>query len=226
MFSAPQQLPLSLPFKPALGREDFLISPANATAVATLEAVESWPNRCAVLVGPAGSGKSHLAAVWQTQMRADVLSAKEFSADVAAERIAAGAGPLVLEDVDQGVDETAVFHAMNDARERRHALLLTAASPAASWAIALPDLASRLQAAAVAQISAPDDELLQAVLVKQLGDKQITIQPKVLDYLMPRLVRSFDGVRDLVEALDQAMLAQKKPLTVPLARSVLDQQRP
>lgn len=216
-----EQLPLPLPFKPALGRADFLVAPCNAAAVATLESPEVWPNRVAILVGPAGSGKSHLAAVWQHMVGADLIQSQDLTTAIVAERNAHNAGSVVLENCDGQIHEDAVFHLINDARDREFSILLTAKQAPAYWSAVLPDLKSRLAAAARADIQAPDDIVLSAVLVKQLADRGLSISPRVLSYVMPRIERSFEAVRALVMTIDTQTLAQKRPLTIPLVKQIM-----
>ena len=220
MFS---QLPLPLPFKPALSREDFLVSPCNAAAVATIESSDLWPNGVAILCGPRGSGKSHLSAVWQDFSGAVGILAPSVTTDLVAERLTLDKRNVIVEQADERRDETALFHLINDARDHGYSVLFTCCLPVAKWGVQLPDLSSRLAAAAQAFIKLPDESLLAAVLIKQLADKHVQITPRVLDYIIPRVGRSFAEIRTLAEEINHATLVQKKPVTLPLVRSILMQ---
>lgn len=221
-----EQLTFDLPVREALGREDFFVSQANATALAALDGWADWPQGKIALVGPAAAGKSHLARVWAAEASATILSARELeAADLPA------LGPrVVVEDADeiagQRPAEEALFHLHNLTAAQGGRLLVTARTPPNRWPIALPDLASRMQATALARLDPPDDALLSAVLMKLFADRQLAVPPAVLSYLAPRIERSFAAARDAVERIDAYALAQRRPITRPLAALALDLEAP
>lgn len=217
-----QQLGLNLPSVPALGRDDFLIAPSNALAVALIDAWPNWQGGKLVLSGPAGSGKTHLAHVWAARSGARIIDATALQ-DADVPQLAEG--PVAVEDVPNIAGtpaETALFHLHNLTLANGNSLLFTGLDPAARWPLSLPDLKSRLQGATAAEMAAPDDTLLAAVMAKQFADRQITPPANVIDYLLPRIDRSFAAAREIVARLDQASLAAKKPITRTLAAKVLD----
>ncbi len=222
-----EQLVFNLPVRRALGRDDFMVSPSNALALAAVEAVEAggaWPQGKLVLVGPRGAGKSHLAHVWAEATGARVIAASSLvAAEVAA---LASLGRVVVEDADRvasrAVLETVLLHLHNLLLAEGGRLLMTAASPPSRWGLRLPDLASRMQATTLALIEAPDDALLAAVLAKLFADRQLAVAPAVIPYLVGRMERSFEAAGRLVAALDARALAEARPITKPLAAQVLD----
>jgi len=218
-----RQLGLNLPGHTARGREDFLIAPSNALAVTLIEGWQDWPSGKLVLTGPEGSGKTHLVHVWADTSGAQIVAARDLgTADVPD----LAQGPIAVENVpDIAGDpeaQTALFHLHNLMRAEGHALLLTGTGPVASWGVMLPDLVSRLQGATEATLTAPDDALLAAVLVKLLADLQLSPKPDLIPYLITRMDRSFAAARALVAALDAESLARKRPITRALAADVLD----
>lgn len=226
----PQQLPLDLGCRPALGREDFLLAPANADAVRWLDRWPRWPGPAVVVYGPAGCGKTHLAEVWRQQSGASRLAAADLREPRLPERLLAvqRAVPppaLVLDDAPQQLlsrDEAhGLFHLYNALSAAGGFLLLTAPCPPGDWPVELADLRSRLCAAPAVAIAPPDETLLAALLVKLLADRQLPAEPGVIAYLAARMERSAAAALRLVAALDTASLAQRRPLTIPLARQVL-----
>jgi chromosomal replication initiation ATPase DnaA len=206
--------------RPALGAEDFLVGPSNAAAVALVDRWPDWSMSSALVVGPAQSGKSHLAHVWQLRSEAVMLMATKLGEERVPELI--GLPAVVVEDIDRGIaSEKALFHLLNLAREQRTSLLLTSRAPAGELAVALPDLRSRLRALAMTEIGTPDQTLLTAVLVKLLADRQIAAAPAVVHFLARELERSFAAAAGLVEALDRLSLAQRRPVTRALAAEAL-----
>lgn len=215
-----RQLALDLGHRPALGREDFLVSSGNAAAMTWLDRWPDWPAPALAVHGPAGCGKTHLAHVFAARTGAVIVAATTLCRDDPP-RLLPAARALAVEDADRGVDEVALFHLFNLARESRCLLLFTGRSAPARWPLGLADLRSRLRAIPNVAIDPPDDALLAAVLIKLFADRQLKVPAEVIAYALPRLERSFAAARALVEAVDTAALAEKREITVPLAREAL-----
>ncbi|MEZ5786834.1 MAG: chromosomal replication initiator DnaA [Xanthobacteraceae bacterium] len=220
----PVQLALALGHSASMAREDFVVSPANAEALAMIERWrDDWPVRTLALVGPRGSGKSHLAAIWAARSGARTVAAAELD-EKAVPAVLAG-GAAVVEDLAEGtLNERALFHLLNFAQQQRAYILLTAESAPGSLALRVADLASRLRAVPVVALAAPDDALLQAVLVKLFADRQLTVDEALLVYLERRIERSIAAARRVVEVLDRESLRRRRPLTRALAADVLGAQ--
>ncbi|MEP5153863.1 DnaA/Hda family protein [Planktotalea sp.] len=218
-----EQLSFDLPSRAALGRDDFFVSPSNALAVALIDAPHSWSNGKLLLIGPEASGKTHLAHVWAAQSGAQIISAADLSEDAVPDLLAT---PIVIEDVDaiagQRPIETALFHLHNLSAAEGQNVLLTARSAPPRWSLSLPDLASRMQAVLIAELDAPDDTLLTALMMKLFADRQLNPAPDVIPFLAKRIDRSFAAVQRIVAALDKAGLEEKRPLTRAFASAVLD----
>jgi chromosomal replication initiation ATPase DnaA len=218
--AAPRQLALALPHAESFAREDFLAGPSNEAALALIERFPDWPARAVALIGPEGSGKSHLAALWANSAGARFVAARALGMANLASALATGA--LVVEDMIPGqFDERALFHLINLAREDAH-LLLTAQTAPAGWTVSLPDLTSRLRAIPLVTLSPPDDALLRAVLVKLFADRQLAVDESLVAYLATRLERSFAAARAAVATLDREALRRKRPVTRVLAAEVLN----
>lgn len=220
----PRQLALDLGQTPALGREDYLVTPASAAVLAALDAPEDWPDGRLLLIGPEGAGKSHLAAIWAAGNGALRLPAAGLNPDLADAALPDG-GALVVEDADcaggaAGVERT-LFHLWNLAPARGALLLLTARTAPRDWGLALPDLRSRMDAMAQARLGPPDEALLGAVLVKLFADRQLAAPPEVIAALVPRMDRDLGLARRLVGAIDEAALAEGRRITRRLALDTL-----
>jgi chromosomal replication initiation ATPase DnaA len=216
MVSPPRQLALSLTHAEKLSREDFLPGPSNEAALATVERWPDWPSPALAIIGPAGSGKSHLASIWAELSGARVVSARSLQTSMLPDALATGA--LVLEDGAPGViDERALFHLLNLVREQNGFLLMTARAVPSSWTVSLPDLASRLRAVPAVAVSSPDDALLRGVLVKLFADRQLAVDESLVAYLLTRVDRSFGAVRAAVQTLDREALQRKRPVNRALA---------
>ncbi|MEX1083943.1 MAG: chromosomal replication initiator DnaA [Xanthobacteraceae bacterium] len=212
----PRQLALALAHAESFAREDFLEGASNAAALALVEAWPDWSARVAMLVGPEGCGKSHLAAIWASAAGARVVAARALTETDPP--IALATGALVIEDLAPGgVDEAALFHLLNLAREEGAYVLITARTPPAGWPIALRDLASRLRVLPTVAVAAPGDMLLRAVVVKLCADRQLAVDESVIGYLVKHIERSFAAARAAVARLDREALQQKRPISRALA---------
>ena len=220
-----RQLTLDLGHKPALGRADFLVTPAHALAMTVLDQPETWPQGRMLLLGPDGSGKTHLATIWAAETGAMRIGASALRPDMV-DLLASEDGAVVIEDAHRVAfsagAEQALFHLWNLCAARGCWLLLTARKPPRDWDLSLPDLRSRMSAMPVTRIEAPDEALLAAVLVKLLADRQLSPPPGLIDWLVPRMDRDLGLARRLVAALDDATMAERRGLTRPLAAELLE----
>ena len=219
--TAPRQLVLDLAARPALGRSDFFVSPANALALAQVDAWPAWPGRRLAVAGPEGSGKTHLAHVWAARSGARMLGAEELPG------LDLGAVPddaaFAVEDADGlwgAAAEETLFHLCNRLAARG-SLLVTGREAPARWPLRLPDLASRLAVAPVARLELPDDDLLAAVLAKLFADRQLIVAAEVVRYLALRIDRALPAAERVVAAIDRAGLAERRPVSLRLAGEVL-----
>jgi len=220
MRDAPKQLAFDLPLDPRFGAEDFLVSPSNEQAYGLIESWPGWPDTILLLIGPPGSGKSHLASIWATNARAWTVDAREITQDKVPHLVSNGA--LAIEDMDRGeLDEAALFHLLNLARERQASLLITGATPPGGWGLKTPDLVSRLRLAPSVSVDAPDDALLKAVLVKLFIDRQLVVDTSVVDYISLRIERSLAKASELVALLDKEALSRGRRVSRAIAAEIL-----
>lgn len=221
---AERQLVLDLAHRPALGRGDFLVSPCNEAAVAWIDRWPDWPARGLALYGPAGSGKSHLAAVWQARSGAKPLPPDMLRAGALPPDSGAPSNWLLENGAEMlagRAAEEALFHLYNRLAAHGGNVLVTARTPPARWPVALRDLASRLAAMPSVEIKPPDDRMMTALFGKLFRDRQIEVPGEVILYIVQRIERSCAAVSEAVDLLDRAALARRRPITLPLARAAL-----
>jgi chromosomal replication initiation ATPase DnaA len=218
MSSRPRQLALALDHAESFAREDFLSGPGNEGALKLIDGWPDWPANAVALIGPEGSGKTHLAMMWAATAGARLIPARALAEVELPSALATGA--LVVEDAATTADDRALFHLLNLAREEKASVLLTARTLPATWPVAIPDLASRLRALPLAILQAPDDAMLRAVIVKLATDRQLTLDESVVGYLSTHIERSFAAARAAVIALDNEALRQRRPVTRALAAEI------
>lgn len=219
---ATAQLALDLPVEPRLTAEDFLVGPSNEDAYGLVENWPDWPDRVLVLIGPEGSGKTHLASIWADRAHAWQVPASDVVDGRVPDLVSNGA--LVIEDCDRlPVDEAAMFHLLNLLRARNGSAILTARTAPDSWGIQTLDLLSRLRLAPSVRIDPPDDALLKAVLVKHFLDRQLVVDTAVIDSIALRIPRSFAQASAVVAAIDRAALERGKRVTRAFAAQFADE---
>jgi chromosomal replication initiation ATPase DnaA len=216
------QLALDLGHRPAFGREDFLVAPGNQDAVEWIDRWPDWPGNVLALFGPAGCGKSHLAQVFALRAHAVAIAAPDLTTDAVGALL--GRYKAFLVEEGDACDERALFHLFNGVRESKGTLLLTGREPPARWPTELPDLKSRLSSIPAVPIAPPDDAMMEAVLVKLFSDRQLGVAPDVIAYVLRRIDRSFAAARHLVATADKESLAGKRPITIPLMKTIIGEE--
>lgn len=219
-----EQLPLSLSHPTDFYSDDLVVTKSNKSAYELIERWPNWPMPVAVLVGPDGSGKTHFATVW-----ADISKAQEIEPDQLDQAITfiEKGIPVLVEDMD-GVDlnEVVFFHLINSVKEShvinpKTTLLITARKGPSNWNVKLDDLASRLRSVTLATLEQPDDELLNAVAFKLFSDRQITVDPSVVEFLVSRSERSLFALGKTVDQIDRLALQRKSKITKALVSEAL-----
>ncbi len=216
----PVQIPFNIPVREAFEAEDYLVTKSNEAAVNWVDRWPDWDNsHCTILYGTTGCGKTHLSHVWQHKSGAVPYDLE----NVLLQEVSAS---LIIEDVDNILENPAMqerlFHCYNWQKENGGTLMLTAGKHPKHWPLGLPDLRSRMLASMAIEIGSPDDELLTAVIVKQFMDRQINVPLEVVNFLIPRIERSFEAARDIVIKIDNQALTRKRKITIPLVRELLE----
>lgn len=213
------QLPLDLQFMSSQGRDDFIIGESNHLAATWIDRWPDWPGQYRVLnlVGPAASGKGHLASIWREQSGATVINS------LGEWRPGTDIDHAVLEDPVPGPQwpEEALFHLINGAARDGRSVLITSREPVAGLGWQLADLKSRLRSINLVGLDRPDDALLRRLLEKYFADRQLAVADQVLDYMVSRMERSFQALQTIAAAMDRRSLATQRSLTLPLAREIM-----
>ena len=218
--TAKRQLAFDLGHRPAFGRDDFLVGPGNEEAVAHIDRWPDWTGHALAIFGPPGCGKSHLAHVFALRAGAAVIAPGAVTGGSMAGLVERNES-LVIESGESVSDSRALLHLFNAMKEQDRHMLFTSCEPPSRWHVDLPDLKSRMAAVQAVRIEAPDDAMIEAVLVKLFADRQLSVSPHVVSYMIRRMDRSFAAARRIVDLADTESLAGQRPITVPLIKGVL-----
>lgn len=218
-----KQLALNLGYVTRYERKDLIVSRANCAAIALIDQWPAWYAPVTVLVGAKGSGKSHIANIW-----AEVAGAvRSFSLASAVEAAMAG-NCILLENLDANFidDEVNFFHLLNVIQQnfavnKRSSLFITAYKRPAEWNLKIADLISRLRVINLVEIGLPDDVLLRGVLLKLLSDRQLIIDPTIVEYIVRRVERSLFDLNNLVDKLDKLSLQERRAISKQMVGALL-----
>jgi len=215
---ASAQIPLPFKINPNFTEADFVSSNCNSAAYNLVKLWPDWLTRCAIIYGPPGCGKTHLAHLWSIKAGASFIQERDFNPQQACENNTC----IIIDDIEKTEDQENLLHLYNLVNENSKYLLLIGKTPPQQWPFDLPDLTSRLQLATQAAIEAPDDTVLKAVLMKLFTDYQLRVNENVINYLINRIERSFHAAQQIVQRINDLALSQQKNITIPLLREILD----
>jgi chromosomal replication initiation ATPase DnaA len=220
-----EQLSLLLASEPDYSPNSFFVTDSNRQAWSWLNEWTSWPAHGLILTGAAQSGKTHLAKAWQSHTDAQFINTEALASNL--DELCKHKKFFVLEDVDTLVpqlDQSLLFHFFNSSREHNAYVLLTARTNPKDWPLSLADLQSRLLSLPLVTLYEPDDDLLRAMMLKLFGDRQMDIDPKVINYLLPRVERSYAAVSDLVKAVEKESVQHNQRITIPFLKDILEEE--
>ena len=226
-----EQLVLGLSLKEALEKEDFFISSSNLDAVTLLGNPDRWASGVLLLVGPKGSGKTHLSNVWSKEHKA-----KHVKLEAVLLEMEKGINHelVCVEDIDiiekaerqkKLKIEEGIFHLINSIGNRGGKLLISSRKMPNSLSLGLKDLVSRLQSFSSANIKEPDDRLVMALLLKYFNDRQIYVKHSNLTYIAARINRTYSSIYEFVNYVDHKSLVLNTKLTRPFIEAALNKMK-
>lgn len=222
-----QQLPLLLEHRRLLGREDFFVSPCNEEVVEWIDSYPDWNNVFGLIVcGSKSSGKTHVSWLFSEKTGAKIYNSVEIEDELFSDIVPLNSA-LVIENIDEIVGNAKIegnlFHVINYAIECNTKLFFTTTKQLTSLEFELPDLKTRLVSFPVAHIYEPDDEFIQALLVKQFLERDIIVAPEVIEYIVKHIPRDAVSVKWLVEQADLLSFEEKHRITIPFIKKILEQ---
>ena len=218
-----KQLYFDMPDKTALGIEDYIITESNSFAFDLISRMIKGEINQGVISGPSFSGKTHLSKI----LIKNIGSNESLYIDRDYKKIIEKVGSsnlIVIENIDKVLEDKSeedLFHIINFTKENDKKLLMTSCKSISNIEFKLEDLKSRLNAILEAKIMQPDDELMKLVLIKIFNDKQLLINPNVINFLKSRLERSYKSINDFIKKIDKFSLEKGKKITIALINDLI-----
>lgn len=215
-----KQLPLPFKHTIVFDQLNYVETPSNRTAHQWINLFPDWPSNGLILQGEPGSGKTHLAHIWQQRVGALYITGE--LTEKMLEQVIERPNHVVLDALDFSIKEQEqhLFHLYNALKTAKKSMLILARTPLNTWGIQLPDLSSRLQTLSVVRIDTPDDELLCGIFLKRFSDAQMTIDQRTIHYLLTHTDRSYKSLNHWVDLLQETTLEHHRKITIPLIKSL------
>jgi chromosomal replication initiation ATPase DnaA len=211
-----KQITLAFGNVPDYSRDSFVVSYSNKSVFEWVDKWPNWTSHCFAIYGPEKCGKTHLAHMWQRKTDAVFVDPENIDMNALED-----VKNCIVENVSRCKDENALFHLYNHIVNQGGYMLLTDREPLSHLDYQLPDLVSRLKSVPDIEVFEPDDVLLRTVLMKSFSDRQLRVGLDVVEFLLIRMERSFSSVGHLVKNLDDLSLVEKRNITVPFVKQVM-----
>ena len=201
--------------------EDFYISKSNQAVFDILERWPKWEKNFLNISGEKFSGKTHLVSIFIKKFKGIKLEANSFSEtylkDIKIHQ------NIVLENLNEDINEKLIYTLFNIIEQENKYLIVTSLKPIVNLNFQLTDLKSRTKNFLLQNIDKPDDELIYALILKNLSDRQVSLDKKLIDYIIKRIDRSYGKIFDFIYKIDQMSLKKKKSINFELIRNTLEE---
>ena len=213
------QLLLNFEYKQNFKDEDFYVSSSNYYAYNLISTWPKWEKNFLNICGEKYSGKTHLINIFLKKFKGIKIKANFFENKNLNEiKIHEN---IILDDFDQNIDEYLIYSLFNVVDQDNKYLIINSLIPINEMNFKLDDLKSRSKNCLVAKIDKPDDELMFALILKNFSDRQITIDKKLINFIIKRVDRSYDKIFEFIYKIDQISLKKKKSIDFKIIKEVL-----
>ena len=214
------QLLINFDFKKDYSNQDFYVTKSNSDAYNLINNWPKWIKRTVNLYGEKYSGKTHLSKIFQEKTSCISVKSEEFSNDTLTKFKTKQA--IIIEDYSQNISENLLYSLINAVEQENKYLLITSLIPINRFKFKLNDLISRINNTLYIELQKPDDELIFALIVKNFSDRQISIDKKIIDYIIRRINRSYKDIFMFIYNVDQMSLKRGKPVNLSIIKKILE----
>ena len=214
------QLTLKFPFKTNYFKEDFYVSANNFEAYKLIETWPQWSSRFINIFGPSGCGKTHLANILKKKINSFFIKASDLKNNSLA--LTKLKECLIIDEYQNNVEEKLFYSFLNQCYLSNQYIIINSLKPIQSFQVMLNDLKSRFNTFVNISIDLPTDELIKVIISKNFSDKQVKIGSNLLDYILKNIDRSYEGIFDLINKLDNFSLSTGKSINIDLIKKALN----
>ena len=216
------QLTFKFPFSKKYYKQDFFVSSNNFSAYKLVESWPTWPGKWLNIFGDAGSGKTHLAKILEKKIeRLKLVEAVNINDETIQDLN--NLDCLIIDSFENNIEEKLLYSILNQSKQSDNYLLINSTNSIKNMVFDLKDLKSRINSFLYIGIELPTDDLLKVIITKTLSDKQISINPKISDFIINNVERSYEKMFKFLKAVDELSLSTGKSININLIKKVLDQ---
>ena len=216
------QLVFKFPFTTKYYEQDFYVSSNNFSAYKLIERWPNWPGKWLNVFGATGSGKTHLSKILEKKInKIKVLDAKLINNKIISELDYLDC--LIIDNYENNIDETLLYSILNQSKQLEKYIVINSILSLKELVFKLNDLRSRINSFVYIGIQLPTDDLLQVIISKSLSDKQINLNPKISEYIIKNVERSYDKMFKFLKDIDELSLSTGKSININLIKKVLNQ---
>ena len=214
------QLVFKFPFKKKYYEQDYYVSSNNFSAYRLIESWPNWPDKCVNIFGPKGCGKTHLSNIFIKKIKSYYVEAGDLK-NIDMIKNIENKECLIIDDYKNNIRENEFYSILNFLRQANKYVIINSIFPIKNEKIKLNDLKSRLNSFIDVGIELPTDELLRVIISKYFSDKQIDITPKISEYIIKNIERSYEKVFKFIKEIDDLSLSSGKSININLIKKAL-----
>ena len=216
------QLIFKFPFSKKYYEQDFFVSSNNFSAYKLVESWPKWPGKWLNIYGASGSGKTHLSKILKKKIkRTKLIEAKNINGEII--QNLSDIDCLIIDSFENNIDEKLLYSIFNQSKQLENYLLINSKNSIKNFKFKLDDLKSRINSLLYIGIELPNDDLLKVIITKTLSDKQISINPKISNFIINNVERSYEKMLKFLKDVDELSLSSGKSININLIKKVLDQ---
>ena len=215
------QLIFKFPFKTEYYKQDFFVSSNNFSAYKLIESWPNWPSKWLNVFGASGSGKTHLANILEKKIKsAKLLLSKDIDNTVIS--ILDNFECIIIDDFENDIDHKILYSLLNQSKQLEKYILINSLKPLREFQFQTNDLKSRINSFLPIGIELPSDNLLRVIIMKSFSDKQVSLDPKLCDYIIKNVERSYEKMIKFLKDVDELSLSSGKSININLIKKVIN----
>jgi chromosomal replication initiation ATPase DnaA len=216
------QLIFKFPFSKKYYQQDFFVSSNNFSAFKLIESWPTWPGKWLNIFGAPGSGKTHLSKILEKKIKKiKLINSKNITDEIIEDLNSLDC--LIIDNFNNDIDEKLLYSILNQSKQLENYVLINSIVSIKNLNIKLEDLKSRINSFIYIGIELPTDDLLRVIISKNLSDKQISIDPKLSQYILNNVDRSYEKMFKFLKDLDELSLSTGKSININLIKKILNQ---